>query len=583
MSDFRQNSRRDARFLLALVAACVASSAAAANCIVDLSQPLNGAVPCRLTVQPITVCDGSLCAPFNLTNRVGNPNNQDQTTNPIGFVDRHTDPATGATVTTDITRAMLHQFGVDVVYLPIARYDNARFLALNVIELPTDPPPPSSCVFPGVTTGFTSCDFMTLSQQPEISMGLVRSPIDPSPPVPVGPPGVLNVFFVFDLIPPTSQRGSTLYGFSWIGNNGAVIGSQTFFPTQGRRSRFDTLAHEFMHTLGATHFDFGAGGKSNLVSAGCCMPGSTTIDLRTVPSSTGILPPLMSPPNGGALFLLQQGGGTGTGDQLTLTGQVVPSQQDEGIGNVGLDPNLLGSGLLTNVPDSTVTAVMTSTGSAVTAGIAGTTSTSSASWHSRESVTFDVFGPASPDTLTDLVIMLPEGFRFNTRPVETPFRPGDDIDILDGSHGNLHGICDLDRHPDDVNADRDHFGHTECLLATFNPPLQAQKVKITIGIRHLVTIGDLVGTGVRLVFGPDTFTNVNRLTGSGPVLTASSLNPDPGSPAGYFDPTMAMGGSLPCTPISALEPTTCPDPRKTLISDNPLNEGGQLPPDRGPR
>jgi hypothetical protein len=582
MSDFRQNSSRNACFLLTLVAACLASSAAAANCMVDLSQPLNGTVPCRLTVQPITVCasDGSLCAPFNRTNPagIGNPDNQDQTTNPIGFVDRHTDPVTGATVITDITRAMLNQFGVDVVYLPIARYDNADFLALNVFQLPTDPPPPSSCVFPGVTTGFTSCDFMTLSQQPEISMGQVRSPPNPSPPVPVGPPGVLNAFFVRDLTP-LSQQGSTLYGFSWIGNNGAVIGKNTFFPPGTTTPRFDTLAHEFMHTLGATHFDFGAGGQSNLVSAGCCIPGTNT-DLRIVPSSTGILPPSMSPlRTGGALFLLQQG----TADQLTLTGQVAPAQQDEAIGNVALDPDLLGSGLLTNVPDSMVMATTTSTGSAVTAAIAGTTSRSTVSWHSRESVTFEVIGPASPDTLTDLVIMLPEGFRFNAPPVETPLRPGDDIDIVDGSHGNLRGICDLDRHPNDVNADRDHFRHTECLLVTFNPPLQAQTVKIMIGIRHLVTISDLVGTGVRLVFGPDTFTNVSRLSGSGPVLTASSLNPDPGSPAGYFNPTMAMGGSLPCTPISALHPTTCPDPRQTLISDNPLNEGGQVHPHRGGR
>jgi hypothetical protein len=571
MSGFRQTSSRNAWVLLALAAACLAPSAAAARCVVDLSQPLNGAVPCRLTVQPITVCDGSLCAPFNQTNPlgIGNPNNQDQTTNPIGFVDTQTDPATGATVTTDITRAMLNQFGVDVVYLPIVPYDNADFLMLNVIDLAKSPPPPSSCVFPGITTGFTSCGFMTLSQQPEISMSQVRSPPNPSPPVPVGPPGVLNVFFVFDLIPPTSQRGSTLYGFSWIGNNGAVIGSKTFFPPDAITARFDTLAHEFMHTLGATHDGFGAGGRSNLVSAGCCMPG-TTLDLRTVPSSTA-----------DALMQLDGGGGLGTADQLTLTGQVAPSQQDEGIGNVGLNPDLLGSGLLTNVPDSMVMAMMTSTGSAVTAAIAGTTPTSRASWHSRDLVTFDVIGPASPDTLTDLVIMLPEGFRFNTRPVETPFRPGDDIDIVDGSHGNLHGICDLARHPDDdVNADRDHFRHTECLLATFNPPLQAQTVKITIGIRDLVNISGLLGTGVRLVFGPDTFTNVSRLKGSGSVLTASSLNPDPGSPAGYFDPTMAMGGSLPCTPISALDPTTCPDPRKTLISDNPLNEDGQVRPDR---
>src|SRR5262249_27172001 len=102
MSTFRQDSSRNGWVLPALGAACLASSAAAANCMVDLLQPLNGAVPCRLTVQPITVCDGSLCAPFNQTSPVGNPNNQDQTTNPIGFIDRHRDPETGAIVTTDI-------------------------------------------------------------------------------------------------------------------------------------------------------------------------------------------------------------------------------------------------------------------------------------------------------------------------------------------------------------------------------------------------------------------------------------------------------------------------------------------------
>ena len=404
---------------------------------------------------------------------------------------------------------------------------------------------------------------MTLSQQPEISLGQVRSPINPSPLVPVGPPGVLNVFFVNQLNPPPTQQGSTLYGFSWIGNNGVVIGRNTFFPSGGLRPRFDNLAHELMHTLGATHDGFGAGAPSNLVSAGCCISG-TSKDLRTVPSSTGILPPSVSPPlTGGALFLLQEGGGTGTADQLTLTGQVAPSQQDEAIGNVGLNADLLGSGLLSNVPDSTVTAMTTSTGSAVAmAAIAGAASTASASSNSSNSVTFDIFGPASPSTLTDLVIMLPKGFRFTTPPVETPSRPGDSIDIVNGNNGNLRGICDP---------------ATECLLATFSPSLQAQTVEIVIGIRNVSTISDLVGTGVRLVFGPDTFTNSSQLTGSGPVLTAGSLNPDPGSPAGYIDPTMAMGGSMQCTPISGAHPTICPDPRQTLISDNPLNEGGQPP------
>src|SRR5689334_114106 len=85
-----------------LTAACLASGTAAANCTVSL--PLDpGVVPCKLIVQPIDVCatDGSQCAPLNLINKVGKPDNKDQTTNPIGFVD--------TTTKNDITRVMLNQ------------------------------------------------------------------------------------------------------------------------------------------------------------------------------------------------------------------------------------------------------------------------------------------------------------------------------------------------------------------------------------------------------------------------------------------------------------------------------------------
>ena len=120
MRDQASDRHRTVRcFLWTWGVGCLVSGAAAANCTAQ--PPFYGAVPCRMTIQPIDVCadNGSLCAPFNLTNKVGNPDNKDQTANPIGFVD--------ATTKKDITRVMLNQFGIDVAYLPVARYNSTAF------------------------------------------------------------------------------------------------------------------------------------------------------------------------------------------------------------------------------------------------------------------------------------------------------------------------------------------------------------------------------------------------------------------------------------------------------------------------
>jgi hypothetical protein len=536
-----------------------------------------------MVVQPIDVCasDGSLCAPFNLTSRVGNPGNQNQATNPIGFVD--------STTKNDITRAMLNQFGVDVTYLPIARYNSpinqltgTTFQTLNVIQDATN----TQCPFPGGTqSGFTSCDFLTLSQQPEISMGTVRTPTNPIPAVPIGAPGVVNLFFVRTLNPPVSQIGGTLYGFSWIANNAVAIGGNTFFPPAPLRPRFDTLAHEFLHNLGATHNDFGAGTSAptfmleaaNLVSAGCCAANGA--DLRIEPSSPGCLPQSSTNPNGGALFDLDQGlcpsaPTTPIADRLTLNGQVVPSQQDVALGNGQL--NLLGSGLLSNVPNSMVMAMSPVTGGGVAAATtAGTNSTARADSSSSNTINFSVSGPDT-GTLMAIILVLPDKLKFAPQNPFMPILNGVlvvDAEILHGNSGNLRGVC-----PPAGN----------CLLVEFAQPglRSSQTVKFSIGIRiggAPIIIDELAGRDITFIFGPDTYMTTSALTGpvSG-VLTAGSLQPDTAVPTGFQDPSQFAGtGSLPCTPIEiGFEPPTfaCPNPAQTGIQDgNVLIEGGQLP------
>ena len=65
------------------------------------------------------------------------------------------------------------------------------------------------------------------------------------------------MFFVSKLNPPAS--GGTLYGISWIGNNGVAIGGNTFFAPTPLQARPDTIAHELLHDLGLDHDTYGAG------------------------------------------------------------------------------------------------------------------------------------------------------------------------------------------------------------------------------------------------------------------------------------------------------------------------------------
>jgi hypothetical protein len=575
MGKLERRPNRTIIFFLSLAIACLAAGSAMGVC--NVTGPLPpGTVPCKIVVQPIDVCDddGSLCAPFNQNSVIGNPSDQNQMTNPIGFID--------VTSKIDITRAMLNQVGVDASFLPIVQYNSTTFQSLQVIQDATN----QTCPFPGGTmSGFTSCDLLTISQQPQLSqvVGYI-----PSPPL-NSAPTVVNMFFVSALIPPSSQMGGTLYGFSWINNNGIAIGGNTFFPPFPLTPRFDTLAHELGHNLALTHIDFGATTPPNLEAVG----GTPTGDFRTEPSSTG-----------DALTQLDGGGGSGTADQLTLTAQVVPvSQQDQ----------VLLSGLLSNVPASALTAMIPGgeVASAGTGGVIAAAGTPADSLFAgikagqNTSVDFAVSGAVSPgnpdEGLTALILMLPKGFKFDPRNrFHAYFNPQyvAETDILPEKNGsNENGFCvnsaDVDQHRDDWD-EHHRVPATQCLLIEFKQPglQQGQTVKFTIGIRiggAPITIDELAGGDVTFIFGSDTYATTSAL--SGPVsgqLMAGSQQPDLRVPSRYVDPSRVTAtGSPPCTvvtdpslaPKSTWHPTTgCPDPRMTGIEDgDPSHEGGQLP------
>jgi hypothetical protein len=576
MGGFKPRLSRKVWFFLSSAVMCLSAGIAEAACSVTGPVP-PGTVPCKIVVQPIDVCEDSgttTCAPFNTTapeTQVGDPNNKDQITNPIGFVDQATN--------IDITRAMLNQAGVDVTFLPIATYNNTMFQTLRVVEDATN----QECPFSGGTiSGFTSCNLLSLSQQPDLSQVVGYMPTPPLAPEPT----VINMFFVTRLIAPPQQEGGTLYGFSWINNNGIAIGKNTFFPPSPRSPRFDTLAHEVLHNLALTHTEFGAGMPPNLESAGCCT--STRTDLRTEPLSTE-----------DALARL----GLGTADQLTLTSQFLPvSQQDR----------VLMSGLLRDVPDSTLTAMMSGSAdaAAATGGVVAAAATPDDSLtlgtnsRSSTSINFEVSGAVSagnPDeSLTALILMLPKGLKFDPRNrFYAYFNPQyvAETEILYGnSRDKENGFCvdpaDLGQISDD-RYEHHRVPTTQCLLIEFKRPglQKGQTVRFRVGVSiggAPITIDELVGGDVTFIFGSDTYATTSALTGpvDGPLM-AGSQQPDLRVPTRYVDPSRVLPtGNSPCTVEvdtslarrPTVHPTTgCPDPRMTGIEDgDPSHEGGQL-------
>ncbi len=278
------------------------------------------------------------------------PNNP-TSPNPIGFT---VDPMTGVSPPpvndksgVDITRVLLNNIGIDLVWFPMTQYISpagTNFTTLNVTQTTTPVANctgsisgfvltiTSSCTVPfgskapptlavtdvlsssnkavaagtvitgmitgtggkgtytvnpsqtvksttimAAITGLQSTDFQSLSQQVKSTSnppsppcaisqmtipagatvgGVVNTCGSPSSPRSTDA-STINMFFVNTLNSPTS--GGTLYGISWIGNNGVAISGNTFFAPTPLQARPDTITHELLHDLGLDHDTYGAG------------------------------------------------------------------------------------------------------------------------------------------------------------------------------------------------------------------------------------------------------------------------------------------------------------------------------------
>lgn len=262
------------RFLL-FGAVCLASSAARAQTV---------PAPYNVWVQPIDVCNsaGTSCAPINSKGQTV----LNGTNTPVGFFD----PTSGANITQSI---ILDQLGVNVVFLPVVQYNSAPNVSPTNAYAPTDfrtlhvVTNNPACGLTGIpTTGFQSCDFLVLSQQPQISNSPQTGYV-PTPPL-NSDPATINMFFVNTLVPPTPGQ---LYGFSWVGNNGVAISSNTLLgvPLLGLPARPDTLAHEIGHDLNLDHNTFGAGPRPTSTSPCSTTPFTgCTVNLMTAGGTSGM-------------------------------------------------------------------------------------------------------------------------------------------------------------------------------------------------------------------------------------------------------------------------------------------------------
>jgi hypothetical protein len=521
-----------------------------------------GRVCYYVAIQPIDVCSstGTGCAPFNTSSKIGNPGAATSTT-PIGFVD--------PTTHVDITRAMWNQLGIDVAFFPIKQYNSTTFQTLHIVPCGSTNPLLPCASIPGA---LTSTDFLTLSQQNGISQGAApQSPLAPQP-------TVVNMFFVNSLVPPPTSPG-TLYGFSWIGNNGIAISANTFFPPFPLTARVDTLAHELGHNLGLDHadtFNYGDTSQphppSDLMTAGA---------LRVEPTGTS-----------NALTQLGTGDGTGTADQLDCsqnstqckspTVTAAPQQGEAAL-----------SGLLNPIASSTTTASASTGGDITTALVVSATggdmTTISAAPNSTKpntSIFFDVTGPTNGvqgETLIGLVLTLGKGLHFDPKnPVQFAFSGGTTPEAT-YDHGNTG----------DANC---AAPATQCLIIQLgNPGLPAGSfLDFSQGIvgapgqvdssGRTVSINDILNAGASITykFSDGLIITSTFEPGCCGQLVSNSQNPDATAPA-QIDPALFVGTGLqPCNTWSFngdgfFNTGVCPDPNATGISDgDPRQEGGQL-------
>jgi hypothetical protein len=504
--------------------------------------------------------------------------------NPIGFT---VDPATGlsppstgyTTPGVDITRTLLNQLGVDLMWLKMATYNSptntntgTTFQTLNVTQTTNS----------AGATIFQSSDFLTLSYQNQIKQGMPTFGINPAtnlpnpnpnyPFQPLGfPSNVINMFFVNTLNPPPQQAGGKLFGFSWIGNNGVAISQSVFGFPASRTSppaRPSTLAHELSHVLGLDHTTFAAGpftpppysaplgvvppiptnplvGECDPSYPACSANLMTTGSLRTE-STVGCL----LAPEGTTLstcFTTVSGVkvplptlANGLADQVNtpssaMSAQLPLSQQAEVLtgGSGLLSPFLIQSGFLNPIPHETTKAQLETGG------------------RSSDPI-FDLSGPTggrAGETLVAWVLTLPE---------EQTFAGRNPLHVVSQSRANL--IQDVKYYPeaednplmrniayrpgDDNNSDSRSIGTeadnpcasatAECVMVKFQPPGLGAPDSISFSKLILrggapITNDDLCKAKITYIFsdGYAATSNFGPCPPASLPLISSSWRPDP--------------------------------------------------------
>lgn len=490
-----------------------------------------------LTVQPIDICadDGTGCAAMNnlsaSLNNVGTAGPSVQ----VGFVSNDI----------NITNQIYNLFGINVVFQPTEQYNNSSFQNLQAVASTTNP------------GRFDSPQLQQLTQQPGLSQGQAPTMLPPPNPLNTAlspSPTTLNMLFVNSVIPDPTTPG-TLFGLSWIGNNGIAIGENAFgnfsaIRQQTVNARADTIAHEIGHNLSLDHSTFGNDPQAppNSLTAGAT---------RTLPNVTVTDVAMQS----NATWLTQIVPG-GSVDQLNPT-QI--AQVINPFGAVDANGNPILNAFLNPIAgiDSTISDPATTDVFSVTFKDAGRTG----------------------ESLRRVELAAPTGFQLDP----STFR------LLDAPAGVVVTPSFLG-----CTGDRKSQCETLALALTGNPFVLGDRLDYTIEVCaqrtrrgndednggggdenrrcRRVSSNDLAGGTYTYQFS-DGYQTTSVLQPSGTnLLDANSWNPDPTIPAEIFDEALfvsANAGRLPCVPLPGM--TACPP--LDLADADPTEEGTAVTPE----
>ena len=558
----------------------------------------NNILVCQFTVQPIDVCsnDGMICPVINSMGQTAASN-----TNLIGSID----PANPTGPSLD--QLAFAQIGVSMAVLPAALWESpanphstAQFSEpdygwLHVCSCDTGSstscPSLSSCA-----SGTSSLDLLEITQQPQIALSTPQNPYTPT--FPLNSLHNVNLFFVHFIHP--LVPGTIVKGFSWGGNNGGAVASDSVFPAFSP----STVAHELGHMVGPPNVDghtiLGAGplmcpdfypdpnsecteilmtagsaprqtpnGLTDSASNDCgAMPGQACWVPQVPPENT--MPPL-------ALDLLTTGG---VGQCTTATISQCASEQAA----------FLLSGLLDSIPNTVSTASQSGTATPSAQAVANAVPAAQSSASSSGSpIVFDVSGLTRADpgeTLLAYIVIIPQPpagspqFTFSRNPFK----------ILSASRRNLLEDFDLQPLDGDVPYPPCNAANVLCGEVEFNRnegqgfgANDFMKFSLSI-LKGAAPAGldDLCSAKVAFIFsnGYAPASVLGPCSDSSPpsTLIATSLSQDPmTAPQVVTVPTPVVPNNTPaCTPLPSGQ---CSNPVTEGVTDsNPTTglEGGAL-------